>query len=215
MGNEPNVIHRYTDLPGLLYMLQRRRLTLLDPASWDDKNDSHFLALYKRAKKLGCLLALCFSEADETYHHWRVFSNGTGGVRITFRKPNLLAAIRRVKEISAKKVEYRLVKELNSRLLKIEELPFLKRHPYIDENEFRLIYESSTKQMSTVDIVLPLESIRSISLSPWMNESVATAVKDVVKSISGCKKIRVSRSTLIGNELWMEKGNDAISKSCS
>jgi hypothetical protein len=83
MGEEFNAIHRYTNLPALLYLLQRRKLTLLDPMSWDDANDSHFLMVYKRAKGLSCLGALCFSEADETYHHWSVFA----GARAAFALP--------------------------------------------------------------------------------------------------------------------------------
>jgi len=59
---------------------------LLNPVSWDDANDSHFLNVYKQAKNLTCLNALCFSEADETYHHWRVFAGGSGGIRITFKR---------------------------------------------------------------------------------------------------------------------------------
>ncbi|MGA7832147.1 MAG: hypothetical protein WCA21_14405 [Terracidiphilus sp.] len=210
MSNEPDSIHRYTDLPGLLYLLQRKKLTLLDPASWDDTNDSHFLAVYKQAKKLKCLAALCFSEADETYHHWRVFSSGTGGVRITFRKTNLLKTIHPIKEIRANKIDYRLLDELQYRSLKIQELPFVKRYPYKDEDEYRLIYESTIKQQSSVDIDIPLKLIRRISLSPWMNKLVANTVKEVIKSIPGCGRINVSRSTLIGNEEWMAFGNAAM-----
>jgi hypothetical protein len=55
MGNETNAIHRYTDLPGLLHLLEQRTLTLLDPMTWDDSNDSHFLRVYKKKKGLSCL----------------------------------------------------------------------------------------------------------------------------------------------------------------
>jgi hypothetical protein len=56
MGKEINAIHRYTDLPALLYLLQRKKLTLLDPMSWDDANDSHFLAVYKKLRNCAALL---------------------------------------------------------------------------------------------------------------------------------------------------------------
>ena len=36
----PASLRRYTSLPGLLYLLQKRALTLLDPRSWEDSDDS-------------------------------------------------------------------------------------------------------------------------------------------------------------------------------
>lgn len=54
-------LRRYTDLTSLMYLLHKRKITLLDPASWDDKNDSHYLTLYKEKRKLRSVLALCFS----------------------------------------------------------------------------------------------------------------------------------------------------------
>lgn len=48
-------LRRYTNLPSLLYMLTKKKITLLDPDTWDDKNDSWFLDIYteeKNCKKL-------------------------------------------------------------------------------------------------------------------------------------------------------------------
>ena len=47
-----SILRRYTQLPGLFYMLSEKKVTLLDPSSWDDKNDSYFLELYKAKRKL-------------------------------------------------------------------------------------------------------------------------------------------------------------------
>lgn len=65
-------LRRYTDLTALIYLLRKRKLTLLDPGSWDDSNDSHYLTLYKEKRKLKSVLALCFMQTDERYHHWSV-----------------------------------------------------------------------------------------------------------------------------------------------
>ena len=59
----------YTNLPALLYLLRERKITLLDPETWDDKNDSHFLSVYREKKSFKCVLALCFTQVSETYHH--------------------------------------------------------------------------------------------------------------------------------------------------
>lgn len=86
-------LRRYTDLPGLIYLLQGRCITLVDPLTWDDQNDSYFLRLYKEHRKLACVLALCFTRSTETYHHWRVFAGGSSGVCISFHRGELLGAV--------------------------------------------------------------------------------------------------------------------------
>lgn len=73
-------MRRYTELPSLIYMLAYRKITLLDPSSWDDKNDSYFFSLYRDKVKLKSVLALCFTQARDTYHHWRVFAPGSADV---------------------------------------------------------------------------------------------------------------------------------------
>jgi hypothetical protein len=44
-----------------MHMLARRELTLLDPSSWDDRNDSLFLEQYREKRGLQSVLALCFT----------------------------------------------------------------------------------------------------------------------------------------------------------
>jgi hypothetical protein len=39
---EIRFLRRYTDLTALLYLLNTKRITLLDSSSWDDKNDSRY-----------------------------------------------------------------------------------------------------------------------------------------------------------------------------
>jgi hypothetical protein len=210
MVYEGDVLHRYTDLPALLYLLQRRKLTMLNPDSWDDKNDSYFLLLYKYARQLSCLDALCFTETDETYHHWRVFAGGAGGIRVTFKRSSLIETVSCVPEIRSCKVEYKLLSDIKGQRPEIAQLPFLKRYPYGAEDEYRLIYESRTAPQAPVDIDLPLNTIRRVTLSPWMNARVASAVKEILRSIPGCTKLSITHSTLIGNDDWMAYGNAAL-----
>jgi len=77
------IIRRYTDIPALVYLLKNKTITFLDPGTWDDKNDSYYLTVYKKKKKLSCVLVLCFSEAQDTYHHWKVFAGNKSGICIT------------------------------------------------------------------------------------------------------------------------------------
>lgn len=207
---QSSVLFRYTDLPSAVYMLQTKQLTLLNPESWDDVNDSHFLKLYKTAQELTCLAALCFSEADETCHHWRIFAAGSSGVRIEFDRKKLFTAFALIPEIRHARVKYRLIRDLKKGAPSIAQLPFLKRQPYKNENEYRIIYESNTRKEAAVDIPISLSAIRRITLSPWMNQNVSVQVRKLIKTIPGCNKLSVTRSTLIGNDAWMAYGNAAL-----
>jgi hypothetical protein len=67
---------RYTNLASALHILRNKCLTLLSPATWDDRNDAFFMAEYKRLKEAKTVLAICFAVREETYHHWQIFSHG-------------------------------------------------------------------------------------------------------------------------------------------
>src|SRR5271165_3347629 len=127
MATPKKFLRRYTDLPGLIHLLQTETNTFLDPASWDDKNDAYFMELYKQHKKLSTLLAICLSMDSETYHHWRVFSNGSSGVCISFHREHLIHSLRDPSSIRYGDVRYLKIKELRANPAAPDELPFLKR----------------------------------------------------------------------------------------
>ncbi len=195
-------LRRYTDLAALIYLLTERKITLLDPRSWDDSNDSHYLKVYRDRKGLKSVLALCFTQASERYHHWRVFTNGSSGVRIRFKRSELLSAIRRVEHARAEKVEYLTLQELQNKHLVTDDLPFLKRYPFTDEREFRIICESETKRMHTRDIPIPISCVDEIILSPWLNPALFGDIRKLLRSIPKCKHLKIRRSTLINNDAW-------------
>src|SRR5688572_16152316 len=88
MIKPPNVIRRYISIAGAIDMLRHQQLALLDPATWDDRNDRYFMELYKEARGLGGLYAACASTCYETYHHWRVFTSSADGVCVEiYRQP--------------------------------------------------------------------------------------------------------------------------------
>jgi hypothetical protein len=203
------ILRRYTQLPSLFYMLAEKKLTLLDPSSWDDKNDSYFLAQYKLKCNLKTVLALCFSTATETYHHWNIFSGGSAGVCIQFKRDELLGAIRGCEGLRYGEVNYILLNTAQSRKLTVEELPFAKRYPFQDEREWRVVYESRTHEKSNHDVPIPLSSISRINLSPWLPESLKEHVKKTLREIEDCSELDISRSTLISNERWKKMGEEA------
>lgn len=197
----PALLHRYTDLAALLDILTHKRLVLLDPGHWSDKNDVHFMASYKQKRQLQSLLALCFTSKFETYHHWSVFAPGSSGVCIRFRRPWLQEAFDAI-GLRYGDVQYRELHD--DQALTLQDVPFLKRFPYRDEKEFRVIFESQVP-LAVKAVPFELGAIERIVLSPWLPEALVDTVKKTLHSIEGCQKLKVVRTTLLSNESWRHK----------
>jgi hypothetical protein len=210
MAHTKKFLRRYSNLPSLLHLLTTKSLTFLDPETWDDKNDSLFMRLYKKKKELDTLLAVCFSQESETYHHWSVFASGSSGVYISFKKAELLAELEQYEGIRARAVSYIQLDDLRQTTRKVNNLPFMKRAPFRPESEFRVLFEEKGKPRSYVDIDIPLSCIARIHLSPWMPRAVAESVKSVVKSVDGVREVDIVRSTLIQNDRWANFGKEVV-----
>lgn len=199
-------LRRYTDLPSLLHILKTRKISLLDPVSWDDKNDSFFLSQYKEKMGFKTVLALCFSQSGETYHHWRVFSNGSGGVCIEFDRDALTGRLNEEAGVTTGSVRYLTLAEVQGTALQLQDLPFVKRYPYKPESEFRALYVSKEQKRAAIEIPIELTWIRRVTLSPWLPQALTSSVRDCIKQASEPHKISVARSTLISNDKWKALG---------
>lgn len=201
---------KYTSLAVAIDMLQNRQITLLNPSTWDDRNDAHFLAEYKDIIGATNVFASCFAEVKETYHHWRIFSHGADGVCVEFHKDRLLATFEGDPRIRKGPVVYKWIDDLRRREhLDPEELPFLKRKPFEPETEFRVVYIDRETEEPSAIYELDLAAVKRITLSPWMPPPLRGAVAKTLKSIEGCKKLKVSRSTLVGNSEWQSMTDKA------
>lgn len=205
----PSYLRRYTDIPALLHLLTCKQITLLDPKTWDDKNDSFFMSVYKEKKEVKSVLALCFSQSPETYHHWRVFSGGPAGICILFDRQKLLDDFAKEPAITSRSIDYLTLNEAKKRKFQVDELPFVKRYGYKPEGEFRVVYTSTTKELLALNVPIQLSSIRSISLSPWMHGTLSKSTAAAICAVNGCDSLKVSRSTLISNEQWKGYGSSA------
>lgn len=203
-------LRRYSNLPALLYLLQEKRLTLLDPASWDDSNDSYYLALYKEKRKLKAVLALCFAQSPETYHHWKIFAAGSSGVCIEFDRELLLETLEQQPQVRIEPVKYLTIDQVkNGRHLATNDLPFRKRYAFQPESELRIIYDSIEEFRASLDIPISLRCIRTVILSPWMPKPLADSVRVTLRAIGGCTALKIHRSTLVGNDQWKRFGREA------
>lgn len=197
---------RYTDLPSLIHTLKNRQLTLLDPLLWDDKNDSSFVTFYREKSELASVLALCFTRSQETYHHWRIFAPTSSGVRITFNEQLLRNSAEGVEGLQLTEIEYVKLADIRKEKLSRHRLPFIKRYPYRPESEVRLLWESKTEERLSYALPIELQAITQVTLSPWLHPALVESVKSTLKSIDGCNKLTVHRTTLISNDEWLKHG---------
>ncbi len=200
-----SILSRYTTLPVLLDMLERRSITLLSPESWADRNDREVMLDYKERRNLTCLLAACFSKGDETIHHWSAFAPGSSGCRIDFHQPALVSSIPNQAGFRHGEVVYRKINMLRKGDLSNKQRPFIKRWPYRIEEEYRIIFESSDPAMTgqrELNVPISMDGIRSITLSQDIPETVFKSIKTQLGASLGK---RISRSTLFENPIWIKK----------
>lgn len=198
---------KYTNLPAALHILSQRRLTLLDPARWDDRNDAHFMKQFSAATGAARVLATCFTQTADTYHHWRVFAGGSDGIRLEIDKAKLMSAASRDASLLCGEVSYLEVNAFRQRQFAVADLPFIKRRPYADEREFRIL-RLLKSQNDLTWMPIRLSWIKRITISPWMPPDLADVVKTSLKAIDGCAKLKVYQSTLINNRDWTSRADE-------
>lgn len=201
------ILKRYTTLPILLDLLQRKKLRLLDPELWEDKNDLEIILEYKRKKNIINLFAYCLSHGDETIHHWKTFANGISGCAIEFDAQKLFIILDEIPNLRHKKVIYKKLSEIEkkSKPLNVNDIPFTKRWPYRCEEEYRIIVEGSQGNDTFFDIDIPLDIITRITINQRMPDNVYESIKGYLKNFKGKSESRISRSTLFENKRWINR----------
>lgn len=172
-----NILKWYTSFAVAIDMLAARRLTLVSPANWQDTNDIAFLEAYRDRRGVAAVLAACFTQSPEMYHHWQVFS-GNDGVRVDLDKAALLHSLKGNDKYIWKDVEYLTLERIsNMGTIDLYNLPFLKRWPFKDEVEFRIIYEDENATSSFHHIPLECDWIKGVTLSPWLPANLIESAK--------------------------------------
>ena len=202
--SELKKLSRYTTLPVLLDLLKRKKIVLLDPATWEDKNDSEILKEYKKRKKCANLFALCFSYGDETIHHWKTFADGISGCCIEFDAQKLVDVFASHREIRSDVVRYRKMREVERASISVESIPFTKRWPYRCEEEFRVIWEG-THDSPFYEIEIDLRLIRRVTISQRMPAQVYETIREYLREAFQNPDKRINRSTIFENKIWIEK----------
>lgn len=193
---------RYTELPFLLQYLQTKQLMLLSSGTWDDRNDAYYLDLYTKRMQQGTTLALCMTQAPETYHHWKIFSSGSSGVLIEFNLEKLISYAAKESSIRHGRVRYRSLNEIRRSAPQLEDLPFTKRIGFQDEQEYRLLVSDPDPLKILQPIDVPLAAVDRLIFGPWLPKIVTDAVKKTIREIPGCSKLKMYQSNLTDNMQW-------------
>lgn len=199
-------LRRYCTLPAVFDLLEKRTLALTDPSRWEDKNDQFTIQTYKTNHGLKSVLAACFTGTRETFHHWKIFAPGAGGMCVVFRRelleecldaqPQMRYGLAKYQKLAAGEIE-------NTTKL---DLPFLKRIGYRDEQEYRVIWQSDSEKVDLVEVPIAPACIEKIILNPWLPRNLAKAVREVVqrevKRQGFSHTIKVEQSHLVESLVW-------------
>jgi hypothetical protein len=202
--NSKNKLNRFTTLPVLLDILINRRLVLLDPESWPDRNDSKTLVDYKKRQNLEKLFALCFAECSETIHHWNSYADGISGCCIEFNKEKLKKHLSNFAGLRFESVDYKTFEQLESGCRDDQQTPFTKRWAYHIEDEFRVIWESKKSNLDCYIIDgIDLEIIQKITFSQKMPEPIFQTVQSHLVNCFHISKEKINHSTILENQVWI------------
>jgi hypothetical protein len=204
-----DTLKRYIELPYVLHTLASKRLALVSPQAWDDKNDAHHIECYRKRKKLKTLLAACLSEANQTYHHWRVFTTGASGACIEFHRDDFVKWVESNPSLKGNQVIYRTLASVRKKAPLLNELPYLKREAYVDEKEYRVIFEGGSSKATIKEFDFPIALISCVRVNPWVPLTVARSIADMVRRIPGCDGLKLQRSTIVQSDEWQEIGRKA------
>ena len=202
MKNE--YVNRFTSIPVLLDMIKRKRLVLMDPELWEDKNDSELMLEYKKRRKVENLYALCFSRDGETIHHWNAYAGTVLGCCIEFDYALLTATFDKINGVRYDDVEYKKINDLNSNSIITRNIPFTKRQPYECEKEFRVIWEGRTRQWC-YEVKIDLRMLGKITMGPRMPDNVFRTLSKQVKSLLARPDLSIKHSTIYENARWINK----------
>lgn len=204
MGDYPfEPIFRYTSFASAIDIIKHNRLTLLSPATWSDQNDTRYLKAYQQVSGHNSLLALCLTAASETSHHWNMFASGHDGVRIVFNRYRLQEDIEREPGARMRDVEYVKINEMGDIGNRLDDWPFVKRHPYRGEEEVRIVWSAEADAVAAKHLALSENTISEFVLSPQIPAPLVKGIKELVKSVTRNPDLRIYQSTLQSNPRWI------------
>ena len=196
--SETMILNRFTTIEKMLEIVQTETLLMSNPAYWEDKNDSSILEIYKNKRGLKSLFAVCFTKGAETIYHWGAFAIKSEACCIEIAGDELINDYR-TNGFSAREVSYVQINEMKEKVKSIDQLPFVKRYPYRNEEEFRIIFESKKKHTRPT-LAVPRAYIKKITINQHLPKEIFDLLNE---KIERAWNIPVNRSTVIKNNRWI------------
>lgn len=213
MADEAGILMRYTELPYLLNMLESNTLIIPNCQEWADKNDRFAISEYQRAKPDSFVYALCMTKSIETFHHWKIYTSGVGGVCLKFSRPKLEEwAKNQENGIVIREVVYHKFHEFGPDDICVEDLPFSKRVAFRDENECRLVCTRTDKE-PFIELPFPVNALEAIQVNPFVNGEVAESVKNSIRHALGSNDKTISHSEMIDSQRWQNIISEVVDSS--
>jgi Protein of unknown function (DUF2971) len=204
---KPIALKRYTSLAVAADVLTKQQIALVSPSLWHDENDKFLLERYRERENLSFVGAVCLTTGPETFHHWKTFADGPNGVCIEFDKEELERYVAPHSGVRIKQIQYLKIDQIQTADCdKISDLPFLKRSGFSDEREYRIIFGGEAEE-GFYPVPIDLSCIRAIKLSPFVPDGLSGSIKDMLRSIDGCSRLKITRSRLTDSSSWKKKWN--------
>jgi hypothetical protein len=123
---------------------------------------------------------------------------------IQFDAEKIFKIVSKIKEIKHGKIEYRHISEMENLVdtIQINKIPFTKRWPYRCENEYRFIYETTSK-IDKFELDIPIQCIKKITLSQQMPQTIYETIKEHLRDLKQNPDGKIARSTLYENKKWI------------
>ena len=107
------------------------------------------------------------------------------------------------REIIHGSIEYVRMSDIKKVIQKPEQIPFVKRYPYRNEEEYRVICESKRK-VARPSLNLPRTAIRKVTINQFLPREIFELIK---QKIEVQWNVPVNQSTIIKNTTWINHMN--------
>ena len=201
-------LKKYTSIEHLEDILTKNRLHLANPESWEDKNDIELIKHYRSKMGIKDIRILCMNESADRYHFWKIYGQERQGVCLWFEK---LEFTNNLKKIEYPKTKYRCVSYYdpkNPQKIETDDLPFLKRVQYEDEQEFRIISQYDQPLEDEPEFI-PFDrySLKKIYINDWVKgaelDSITTMVKNLTVDYTHITDCKIQQNKTLGFDTWI------------
>ena len=202
---KPLYLRHYTNRSSLLKILKTMSLRLGNPEKWEDRNDFASVAAYKRKTGAEEIRVLCFAHGLEVVHHWNTYAK-KDGCCIMLKSNKIINYLEKSGCFLHREMKYYSREDLTAkklRVLETEKIPFIKRHPYECEKEYRVIW---TGKKSEQPPSIPIKDcIEYITLSPSFKKDDGEKLSDFLyKTYS----IKTNNSRILESKDWISLFNN-------